>query len=100
MRTTLFALALIFIAAVSCIDTALTVHTQHTLRQMEENPLARAILHHTDWQPALFIGLKMAGTIAVLAILALLYHHKYKHVILVTVAITGFQVALIIYLLT
>ena len=98
MKTT-FALAWIFIAVVSCIDTALTVHTQSTLQTMEENPIARAILHYSNWQPATFIGLKMAGTIATLATLALLYHFKYKHTLLVTGTIAAFQAALLGYLI-
>lgn len=94
-----FISCLLFIAAVSSIDTGITVKFKDVLQHTEENPLARFILSIHNWEVAGFVSIKMFLTILVLGILISLYHIKPKHAMIITVIVAMFQAVLLSYLL-
>jgi len=95
----LFIICWVFIGFVGSIDAGLTVHFQDTLRDQEQNPVARMILAEDGWKAGRFIGIKMFGTILVLGILMWLYHSCRNHALLVIAALAAFQGLLLMYLL-
>src|SRR4051812_4912418 len=64
------------IGLVSLYDNYLAVKYQHCLRQTEENPVARLILHAFDWQIEPFVAIKTLGTGLALYLLYLLHRQR------------------------
>lgn len=70
-----------------------------TIRDSEENPIARYIMSLDNWDVSLFIGLKMFGTLLALWILHWLFIVNRKMAIVVAFAIAIFQAFLMFYFL-
>lgn len=87
-----------WIGMVSCYDVYLTILYQEHLRDMEQNPIARAIMSADNWNISSFIGLKMAGTIICLGFLMLLFNIDRRFAYTVTSGVAFFQFCLFCYL--
>ena len=72
----LFYIQLIFISLVASYDSYLAVKLRDTLYNNELNPLGRMLIRMDNGDVALFMGVKMLGTISVLGILLFLYYYK------------------------
>lgn len=88
-----------WIAFVSSFDTYLTVHLKDSLKENEQNPIARLIMTADNWNVSMFIGLKMFGTIFSLGILVAIFccHKRCAFSTIFSIAI--FQTLLLLYLL-
>ena len=94
----LFYIQLIFISLVASYDSYLAVKFRDGLYDLELNPLGRMLIRADGGDVALFMGLKMLGTIAVLGILLLLYNYKRNWSMLVTASITLVQMLVLYFL--
>jgi hypothetical protein len=65
----LFAILWLVVGAVSAIDTFLTVKYRDVMQTTEENPVGRFLIAQDGNDVSLFIGWKVAGTIACLGLL-------------------------------
>jgi hypothetical protein len=72
----LFYIQLIFISLVASYDSYLAVKLRDTLYGAELNPFGKLLIRMDNGDVALFMGLKMLGTISVLGILLFLYNYK------------------------
>jgi hypothetical protein len=92
------------IALVSIYDMYLTVKYAQYLKYMEQNPVGRWLMQLDQLKSGaipdltLFLSAKSVGTLLVLVILALLYHHRRRIGHPVAVGVTTFQVVLAWYL--
>ena len=71
-----FAALWLAIGFISAIDLYWAVKNQHIMLENEENPVGRYLIRLDDGSVALFMGVKMAGTILALGLLVFLYHYK------------------------
>ena len=71
-----FYMQLVFISLVASYDSYLAVKLRDTLYVEELNPLGRMLIRMDNGDVALFMGLKMLGTISVLGTLLFLYYYK------------------------
>ena len=71
-----FYIQLIFISLVASYDSYLAVKLRDTLYSEELNPLGRMLIRIDNGDVALFMGVKMLGTVSVLGILLFLYYYK------------------------
>lgn len=88
----------LFIGLVSSIDAGLTVRHQESLRQMEQNPIARQLLEWEEWNPGVFIGAKFLGTILVLGFLAFVYRVHQPMARAIATGLAAFQFELLLFL--
>lgn len=86
------------IGAVSAYDAFLAMKYRSDLLFMEKNLIGRALLKLDGDGPALFLGLKFLGTIAVLGILANLYHFRPQWAMTVAYGVSAYQIGLVVYL--
>lgn len=93
-----FQCLLLFISAVSAIDSYLTVRFQDTLAFHELNPVGRLLLRIGGWEPSLLIGAKLLGTTLVLGILFALYLRHRQAGFAVAAALAVFQLGLLAFL--
>ena len=94
----LFSVLWIWIAFVSSFDVYLTILLADVIKESEQNPFARFILHRDNWNVSRFIGIKMFCTIFVLGILIAAYYFSKKHAYSIIFSIALFQTLLILYL--
>ncbi|MCU0708833.1 MAG: hypothetical protein MUF23_11130 [Pirellula sp.] len=98
------ALHCFIIALVSIYDMYLTVKYAQYLKYMEQNPVGRWLMQLDQLKNGampdltLFLSAKSVGTLLVLLILALLYHHRRRIGHPVALGVTSFQVVLAWYL--
>ncbi len=87
-----------FVGLVSAYDGWLVVKYWESITQLERNPLCQYFiwLGHGDW--SIFLRAKTSGTLAVLSVLAGLYRSNRRLALPVAVAVTVFQLALLLYL--
>ncbi len=97
-RRLLFPGLWLFIAAVAAFDTYLTVKYQDSLLDLEQNPLARALLRLDGWEPSLLIGSKFLGSLIVLGILTVLHVRNRRLGLTVAGGLAAFQLGLLWYL--
>ena len=76
MGKILFYIQLIFISLVASYDSYLAVKLRDTLYGAELNPFGKLLIRMDNGDVALFMGMKMLGTISVLRILLFLYYNK------------------------
>ena len=86
------------IGIISSIDIYWSITNQHMLMEMEENPVGRYLIHREDGSIALFMSIKVAGTILALGILVSLYHWKKKYAWPTIITLTVAQFLLLSYL--
>lgn len=94
----------IIVGLVSVYDMYLTIKYAQYLKYMEQNPVGRWLMQldqlHNGAIPdlTLFLSAKSIGTLIVLIILAMLYHHRRRIGHPVAVGVSAFQVLLAWYL--
>ena len=93
-----FAMMWIAIGLISSIDLYWAVKNQHIMLYNEQNPIGRYLIRQDNGDVALFMGIKMAGTILALGFLIFLYHHKRLYAWLSVIFLTIAQFLLLFYL--
>ena len=93
-----FAAMWLAIGIISSIDLYWAVKNQHIMLYNEQNPIGRYLIRQDDGDVALFMGVKMAGTILALGVLIVLYHHKRLYAWLSITSLTVAQFLLLYYL--
>ncbi|MFM7037964.1 MAG: hypothetical protein ACKO2L_09585 [Planctomycetaceae bacterium] len=94
-----FPLGWVLIAAVSIYDIWLTVRYREELPFMEENPLGRWLIRMGSGDVQLFVQLKVAGTIVVMAVLLGMMHRQSRLLAPVTGTLASLQTGLLAYLI-
>jgi hypothetical protein len=97
-RQLLFPGLWLLIGLVSAFDAYLTVKFQDSLREHEQNPLARILLRLDGSEPSLLIGSKFLGSLIVLGILTALHLRNRRLGLTVAGGIACFQLGLLWYL--
>ena len=90
-------LCLFTIAAISATDIWFAVENA-TIMAMEKNPICLALMELDPASFSFFILGKSLGTAMVILTLTTLYRHNYKYAMTVTMAVTCFQLGLLMYL--
>ena len=93
-----FAAMWLAIGLISAIDLYWAVKNQHIMIHNEENPIGRYLIGLDNGSVALFMGVKMAGTILALGFLIALYHYKRFYAWLSIIPLTAAQFLLLYYL--
>lgn len=94
----LFIFLWLWIAFVSSFDTYLVVKLRSEMKTSEQNPIARWIMAHSNWDVSLFVGLKMFFTILALGYLVLIFSEHTSICVKVISVIATLQMFLLIYL--
>jgi hypothetical protein len=95
---TIFAVAMLFVGAVSVYDGYLVLRTGPEIREFEKNPVGLYLIQHNHGDPTVFLMAKAAGTALVLGALTLLYRRSQRLAIPVASALMVFQAGLLIFL--
>src|SRR5580704_10251060 len=93
-----FAVAMLFVGAVSVYDGYLVVRTGDEIRHFEKNPVGLFLIEHNHGDPTVFLMAKAAGTLVVLAALTLLYQRSQRIAFSVASALMLFQAGLLVFL--
>ena len=93
-----FAVMWLTIGIISSIDLYWSIKLQDIILENEENPIGQYLIRADAGSVALFMGVKMAGTILALGMLILLYHYKRLYAWLSIVSLTVVQFFLLYYL--
>lgn len=93
-----FAVLWLAIGLISAIDLYWAVKNQHIMLHNEENPIGRYLIGLDDGSVALFMGVKMAGTILALGFLIFLYHYRILYAWTSIIILTAAQFLLLYYL--
>ena len=88
------------IGIISSIDIYWSIINQNVLGELEENPIGRYLIEISDGSVALFMSVKVAGTIIALGALVFLYHWKKKYAWPIIISLTVAQFFLLSYLNT
>jgi len=93
-----FCIQWLTIGFISSYDAYLALKYRTHMYYGEINPISRGIMAIDNWDLSIFTGVKMAGTILVLGILALCYNINTPRARLMTFCLFLFQILLLIYL--
>ena len=93
-----FALLWLSIGLISSVDLYWCIKNQHIMAQTEENPIGRYLIELDQGDVALFMGVKVAGTVMALGALIFLYHWKKRYAWIVTIVLSIAQFCLLYYL--
>lgn len=88
----------ITIGFISSYDLYLALKYRHYMYEGELNPIARQVMELDGWDLSVFSGVKMAGTIFALGVLAVCYNINPARARLMTFCLFLFQILLLIYL--
>jgi cytochrome b subunit of formate dehydrogenase len=86
------------IGIISSVDIYWAIANQDMMMELEENPIGRYLIGVDDGSIALFMSVKVAGTIIALGSLVFLYHWKQKYAWPIIITITLAQFFLLSYL--
>ena len=80
------------IGIISSVDIYWAIANQDMMMELEENPIGRYLIGVDDGSIALFMSVKVAGTIIALGSLVFLYHWKQKYAwpIIITITLAQF----------
>ena len=92
MKNVLYCILWVFIGMVAATDVYWSIITQEQLYDIELNPIGRYLINKADGDVALFMGLKVAGTVVVLGVLTLLYKYKKRWAWACMITLTVVQV--------
>ncbi len=95
----MFAVLWLFVIFVSVLDGYLAIRFRHELHETELNPVGRWLIQLNGNQVWLLVAAKFAGTIAVAAILLLLFSRRPRLGFATTCLLAAFQLWLLWYLL-
>ena len=88
----------LIIGIISSIDIYWAITNQDMMMELEENPVGRYLIEKDDGSIALFMCVKVAGTVIALGSLVILYHWKKKYAWPIIIALTIAQFWLLHYL--
>ena len=88
----------ITIGIISAIDVYWSIVNQSVLWEMEQNPIGRYLIEKDGGSIALFMAIKVGGTIIALGVLVFLYHWKQKYAWPIIIILTLAQLSLLSYL--
>ena len=94
----IFTGVLVFVGAVSAYDGYLVIRTGSAIQEFEKNPVGLYLIDCNDGDPSLFLRVKAAGTILVLAALSYLHHYSQRLANPVAFGVFAFQTGLLIFL--
>jgi len=97
LKVTFLLFCLATIATISATDIWFAV-ANSSIMAVEKNPICLALMKLDPNGFRFFVIGKSTGTIVVLATLLLLHVRNYRHAMQVTIAVTSFQIGLLIYL--
>ena len=86
------------IGIISAVDIYWSITNQQMLMDLEENPIGRYLIQKENGSIALFMCIKVAGTITALGVLVFLYHWKRRYAWPIITALTIAQFFLLSYL--
>tara|TARA_R100000008_G_scaffold52825_1_gene32013 strand:+ start:99 stop:503 length:405 start_codon:yes stop_codon:yes gene_type:complete len=86
------------IGIISAIDVYWSIVNQSVLWEMEQNPIGRYLIEKDGGSIALFMAIKVGGTIIALGVLVFLYHWKQKYAWPTITILTLAQLSLLSYL--
>jgi len=86
------------IGIISSVDVYWSIVNQEILMEAEENPIGKYLIEHEDGDIALFMSVKVAGTIMALGILVVLYHWNKRYAWPIIIVLTVAQFWLLSYL--
>ena len=86
------------IGIISAIDIYWSIINQSVLWEMEQNPIGRYLIEKDGGSIALFMAIKVGGTIIALGVLVFLYHWKQKYAWPTIIILTLAQISLLSYL--
>jgi len=86
------------IGIISSVDVYWAIANQDMMMELEENPIGRYLIGLDGGSIALFMSLKVAGTIIALGALVFLYHWKQQYAWPIIVTLTVAQFFLLSYL--
>jgi hypothetical protein len=86
------------IGIISSVDVYWSIINQEILIVEEENPIGRYLIEREDGDISLFMSVKVAGTIAALGILVVLYHWNKRYAWPIIIVLTVAQFCLLHYL--
>src|SRR3984885_15656809 len=93
-----FALILVFVAAVSAYDSYLVVRTGDMIEDFEKNPVGLYLIRIDNGSPDIFLRVKAAGTILALTSLSFLHRRSKRLASPIAFALCAFQTGLLIFL--
>ena len=93
-----YAILWLAIGIISAIDVYWAVANQNVLMQSEENPIGRYLIEKDNGSIALFMCMKVIGTVLVLGTLISLYHWKKTYAWPTIITLTIAQFCLLSYL--
>jgi hypothetical protein len=94
----LFTTSLLFVGAVSFYDGYLVVRTGDMIEEFEKNPVGLYLIQIDNGNPSVFLRVKAAGTILVLAALSFLHKRSERIAGPIALALFAFQTGLLIFL--
>lgn len=94
----IFTIQWLIIGIISAIDCYWSIRLQDTLYQYEQNPLGKWLIEMGGGDVALFMMVKMIGTIVALGSLVLLYKYKRVFAHISCTCVCFFQIILLLYL--
>lgn len=95
----IFSVQWLFMGLVSALDLYLAIRLRGELYENELNPLGRLLMRLDDYDVALFMGAKFAGTVLALGILILVWYKNRKIAHISVAVITVLNIALVFFLL-
>lgn len=95
----IFGVQWLLVGLVSALDLYLAIKLRDSLYKRELNPLGRLLMRLDNYDVALFMGLKFAGTVTALGILILVWYKNKKIAHICIAVITLLNVALVCFLL-
>ena len=93
-----YAVMWLAIGIISSIDIYWAIVNQDMIMELEENPIGRYLIEKDDGSVALFMCIKVTGTVIALGSLVVLYHWKKKYAWPIIIALTIAQFWLLNYL--
>ena len=87
-----------FIGLVSALDSYLLVRFRELLPDLEENPVGQYLIGLQGGQVGVFLRTKLAGTVAVLSVLAALYVYRHRWAMPIVGSVAAFQMGLLLYM--
>jgi hypothetical protein len=98
IQLVIFAVQYILIGGIGAYDTYLSIKHRETLYENELNPIGRWLIERDHGDVALFMGVKMAGTILALGIMCYYFSVRPWRALFVGLVLCVVQVVVLLYL--
>lgn len=94
----LVVLCMSVVVLVSAVDMYWSIKVGKVLAETEENPIGRALIQIDNGDSALFMSVKMVGTILVVLSAIFIYQRNRRIATVVSISLAIFQLGLLLYL--